>query len=334
MTSNIAGINKCQTPCIDYSGKGLHSNINNSIIDQWNKCGVENDNNKNLSKKERCRLRPLLNENYKPFITDFGIHLDGTGIDNLQNQKLAESWNNMEQSFFKSSYNFDVKPITFQDDSAKLSNTTGYPYLESNCTFTHSTWLAPYQETETVCLLDYMSEHLTEYNKHLCSKLSSENVTSDIYDKCVNYLGESWKEDSAEDSANNQSEIDAETINSFDKKINKIKTNARSVKKNSKIKLDKIFKNEQLEKDYVITYNNNLFEIVLLVSGILFILHSVKPKKYKFIMRLTIFYITSIAIYYIYKNVKLDNENNINNDQIYKLNDDLFNDLNNLTNLK
>lgn len=277
-----------------------------------------------LTNKELCRFAPLLNEKGRPFLSDFGIHLDGAGIDKNKEKKLAESWNSMEQNFYKSSHNFDVDPITFDDDSAMINKTQGYPYLENNCYFSHKTWLAPYKQVQTVCLLDYMNESLKEYNKYLCNQLATEKTQHDntINELCTKYNGISWKD--YQDDGDNDNENSTNLNNSERSELQD------KIKQNSKTKLDRIFKNKQIEQDYVIIYNNNLFEITLIISGILTILHFIKPTKFKSIIRSLIFSILTLSLYYIYKNIKIDIEHNVNHDMIYKLNDDIFNDLNNL----
>lgn len=264
----MATDSNCEPPCINYSLNDV-DDLPEYIYGQYDTCIKAGD----------CVTAPLLRNDGNPFLTLFDAtekSADEIGAQNAiytkqQTDFLADYAATVTQA---GNLNWDESGTLASSETVEADNNFTYPNLTASCVFLHpDSDEHGYAGTgNTVCLMDYMKEHLTEYNKSLCIAIPNHdsNTATICYD------------DKYSDNTNHPKASDRNEYENYQNSIQEGEGSATEARYSQndwdeyKQILNQETKELQLKKDFKKDYNDNIFEIIVTSMGIIAIMYLIK----------------------------------------------------------
>lgn len=240
---------ECDPPCVNYSLNYNDDNfqdIHDFIYTQIEDC----------KEKNNCSTAPLLDEKGQSFFTWF---------DTRDLSDKEQSINSYEVSKIngKSAFtpDWDVR-LSYNNTSHNDSFT--YPMLNASCNVEYDVGIDDNNNIikgETVCLMDYKNEYLTEYNKTLCVNIKESNhdTVGDVKESIYNLY--------TDDTKHQESGVRKDIYTSYTNMMSEGFQGASNTEKT---------KEDQLKKDFVKMYNDNIFEIFTVSLAILVTAYLIK----------------------------------------------------------
>jgi hypothetical protein len=247
----------CKPPCINYS-----LNYNSDMFKEGELPEYIYKQYEDCKEKDNCKTAPLLNENGEPFYTSFGTkdsELVGEEayVNNHEKQKFEEN------NAFTPDWD-GTSTVYLSSPKTNKNHNFSYPTLKALCNVEYNVSINDKSETQTgqtICLMDYMNEYLKEYNKTLCVNIHEKDLTSTTSSEiCEKYDNNTKHEYSAARSEDGIKKYRVEMgLETFQDGNDSEKT-----------------KEDQLKKDFVKMYNDNLFEIFTVSLAILVTAYLIK----------------------------------------------------------